>query len=115
MIGESDTRPWGSWTILDEGESFKVKRIDVLPHSRLSYQTHEHRAEHWVVVRGTCTYVLDGLTKSIGPGECVEVAVQQAHRIINETDEPLSIIEIQRGAYCGEDDITRLEDDFGRV
>ena len=49
MIGESDTRPWGSWTILDEGEGFKVKRIDVLPHSRLSYQTHEHRAEHCVV------------------------------------------------------------------
>lgn len=114
MIGESDNRPWGSWHILDEGDGYKVKRIEVLPHSRLSYQTHEHRAEHWVVVSGKATCILDGESSIAGPGDCVEVAVGQAHRICNETDELVVIIEVQRGDYCGEDDIHRLEDDYGR-
>jgi len=114
MTGESDTRPWGSWHVLDEGPGYKVKRIEVLPHSRLSYQTHEHRAEHWVVVAGKATCVLDGESTIAGPGDCVEVAVGQPHRICNDTDEPLVIIEVQRGDYCGEDDIRRLEDDYGR-
>jgi len=114
MIGESDTRPWGSWHILDEGVGFKVKRIEVKPHARLSYQTHDHRAEHWVVVSGICGYVLDGVEGSAKPGECVEVDVRQPHRIVNESDEPLVIIEVQRGDYLGEDDIVRLEDDYGR-
>lgn len=115
MIGESDTRPWGTWTILDEGEGFKVKRLEVLPHSRLSYQTHEHRSEHWVVVTGKTSSIIDGDTVISGPGECVEIGIGVPHRIVNDEDEPLVIIEVQRGAYCGEDDITRLEDDFGRA
>ena len=115
MIGESETRPWGSWHVLDEGEGFKVKRIEVQPHSRLSYQTHAHRSEHWVVVSGTASSVIDGETITTGPGEYVDVAVGVPHRIVNDTDEPLTIIEIQRGAYTGEDDIVRLEDDFGRT
>ena len=115
MVGESDTRPWGSWHILDEGDGFKVKRIEVLPHSRLSYQTHEHRAEHWVIVTGKATCVLDGETVIVGPGECVDVAVGQAHRITNQEDELLVLVEVQLGSYCGEDDIVRLEDDYGRV
>lgn len=115
MIGESDTRPWGSWHILDEGEGFKVKRIEVSPHSRLSYQTHEHRAEHWIITAGTCTAVVDGETVVAGVGECVEIAIGQAHRITNAHDEPLALIEVQTGAYCGEDDITRLQDDYGRA
>jgi len=114
MIGESENRPWGSWHVLDEGPGFKVKRIDVLPHSRLSYQTHEHRAEHWVVVVGKATCILDGEATIAGPGDCVEVAIGQAHRICNDTEEPLVIVEVQRGDYCGEDDICRLEDDYGR-
>ena len=114
-IGESDTRPWGTWTILDEGDGFKVKRIEVLPHSRLSYQTHAHRSEHWVAVSGKASSVIDGETVDFLPGECVEIPVGMPHRIINEQDEPLVIIEVQRGDYCGEDDIVRLEDDFGRV
>jgi mannose-6-phosphate isomerase-like protein (cupin superfamily) len=114
VIGESDTRPWGSWHILDEGEGFKVKRIEVLPQSRLSYQTHAHRSEHWVVVSGTASSVIDGETVVSGPGECVEIPVGTPHRIVNATDEPLIIIEVQRGDYCGEDDIVRLQDDYGR-
>jgi len=114
MIGESDTRPWGSWTIIDEGDGFKVKRIEVKPRSRLSYQTHEHRAEHWVIVVGTASSVIDGRTVVSHVGDTVDIAIGQPHRIANDTDEPMIFIEIQRGSYLGEDDITRLEDDFGR-
>jgi mannose-6-phosphate isomerase len=115
VIGESDNRPWGTWTILDEGEGFKVKRIEVLPHSRLSYQTHEHRAEHWVVAAGRASSVIDGKVVVTEVGECVDIPIGMAHRIVNDEDEPLVIIEIQRGDYLGEDDIVRLEDDFGRA
>lgn len=114
MTGESDTRPWGSWHVLDEGDGFKVKRIVVEPHQRLSYQTHEHRAEHWVIVSGTATCIVDGETIVAGPGASVDIALGQAHRICNQADETLVIIEVQRGDYTGEDDIIRLEDDYGR-
>lgn len=114
MTSTSENRPWGSWHVLDEGDGFKVKRIVVKPHARLSYQTHEHRAEHWVVVSGTATCVVDGETIVAGPGDCVDVGLGQAHRIANQEDETLVIIEVQRGAYTGEDDIIRLEDDYGR-
>lgn len=111
---DSETRPWGAWHVLEEGDGWKVKRIVVDPHSRLSYQYHRHRAEHWVVVAGKATCVVDGETRVAGPGEYVDVAVGQAHRISNQEDETLVIIEIQRGDYTGEDDIVRLEDDYGR-
>ena len=114
MTSTSEDRPWGSWHVLDEGEGFKVKRIVVDPSCRLSYQTHAHRAEHWVVVSGKATCVVDGETIVAGPGDCVDVALGQAHRISNEDDQTLVIIEVQRGSYTGEDDIVRLEDDYGR-
>ena len=115
MTGESDTRPWGAWHVLDEGDGYKVKRIDVHPRSRLSYQTHEHRSEHWVVVAGRATCVVDGEIVVAGPGESVDIAVGQPHRIGNNEDVPLSIIEVQKGDYLGEDDIVRLEDDYHRA
>ena len=115
MVGESEERPWGSWHVLDEGDGFKVKRIVVTPGSRLSYQTHEHRAEHWVVVAGTATCTVDGETVVAGPGEYVDIKLGQPHRIGNQGDETLVIIEVQRGAYTGEDDIKRLEDDYDRA
>ncbi len=114
MTKLSDERPWGSWHILDEGVGFKVKRIVVDPGCRLSYQTHEHRAEHWVVVSGKASCVVDGQDVVAGPGECVDIAIGQPHRIANAEDETLVIIEVQRGSYTGEDDIVRLEDDYGR-
>ncbi len=114
MPGLSEERPWGSWHVLAEGDGYKVKRIEVNPHSRLSYQTHAHRAEHWVIVSGKATCVIDGQTTAAGPGQCVDVAIGQAHRIVNAEDELLVIVEIQRGDYTGEDDICRLEDDYGR-
>src|ERR687883_3456 len=90
-----DQRPWGSFTVLDEGEGYKVKRIEVLPGKRLSYQRHARRAEHWMVVAGTARVTLDG-------GETPGADL-------------LIFIEIQRGDYLGENDIVRLEDDFGRA
>ena len=115
MIGEKDTRPWGAWQVLDEGDGFKVKRITVHPGARLSYQTHEHRAEHWVVAQGRATCVIDGRTVVADVGQCIDVEVGVPHRIGNADNTELVIIEVMRGPYLGEDDIVRLEDDFGRV
>jgi len=113
-VGTSEERPWGSWHVVEVGDGYKVKRIVVNAHSRLSYQTHEHRSEHWVVVRGVATCVIEGETVVVGPGESVDVGVHHAHRISNEHDDELVIIEVQRGPYLGEDDIVRLQDDYGR-
>jgi mannose-6-phosphate isomerase-like protein (cupin superfamily) len=110
-----DRRPWGSFTVLDEGEGFKVKRIEVLPGKRLSYQRHARRAEHWFVVAGEARVTLDGAETLVRPGEAVDIPVGAAHRIENPGADLLVFIEVQRGDYLGEDDIARLEDDFGRA
>lgn len=114
MSLESADRPWGSWHVLHEAEGFKVKRIDVLPGQRLSYQTHAHRSEHWVVVAGTATCVIDGETVVAETEHSIDVPLGAAHRICNEHDELPVIVEVQHGHYLGEDDIVRLEDDYGR-
>jgi mannose-6-phosphate isomerase len=114
MAIESAERPWGSWHVIDDGHGYKVKRIHVHPGSRLSYQTHRHRSEHWVVIFGIATCTVDGDTLVAGPGESVDVACGAAHRISNLHDQELVIVEVQHGAYTGEDDIVRLEDDYGR-
>jgi mannose-6-phosphate isomerase-like protein (cupin superfamily) len=113
-VADYEKRPWGSWQVLDQGDGYKVKRILVDPFHRLSYQTHALRAEHWVVVSGTATCVVDGQTVVAQCGDCVDVPIGAAHRICNEHDQELVIIEVQRGAYTGEDDIVRLDDDYGR-
>lgn len=110
-----DRRPWGSFTVLDQGEDFKVKRIEVLPGKRLSYQQHAKRAEHWFVVQGRAKVTLDGEDLILMPGQAVDIAVGTAHRVENPGELPLVFIEVQRGSYLGEDDIVRLQDDFGRV
>jgi len=109
-----EDRPWGSFTILDEAENYKVKRIEVLPQKRLSYQRHKHRAEHWMVVAGIAKVTLDGSDLTIPTGGVVDVPTGAAHRIENIGSEKLVFIEIQRGTYLGEDDIQRLQDDYGR-
>ncbi len=110
-----DRRPWGTFTVLDEGENFKVKRIEVLPGKRLSYQKHAQRAEHWVVVQGTAKVTLDDRNLIVTTGQAINIAVGSAHRVENPGDELLVFIEVQRGDYLGEDDIVRLQDDFGRA
>ena len=110
-----DRRPWGTFTVLDEGENFKVKKIEVLPGKRLSYQKHSQRAEHWVVVQGTAKVTLDGNEIIVETGQAIDIVIGAAHRVENPGDVPLLFIEVQRGKYLGEDDIVRLQDDFGRA
>ena len=110
-----DRRPWGTFTVLDEGDGFKVKRIEVLPGKRLSYQKHAQRAEHWVVVQGTAKVTLDDEEIKVAAGQAIDIAVGSAHRVENAAAELLVFIEVQRGDYLGEDDIVRLQDDFGRA
>ncbi len=112
---EHDERPWGTYTVLSDEKDHKVKRLVVHPGKRLSYQTHARRAEHWYVVRGTATVTLDGSDMTLEPGGTVDVAPGAAHRVANRTAEDLVFIEVQTGDYFGEDDIVRLEDDFGRT
>ncbi len=110
-----DRRPWGTFTVLDEGENYKVKRIEVLPGKRLSYQKHAQRAEHWMVVEGQARVTLNDQEIILGVGETVDIPIGAAHRVENPLDEALVFIEIQRGSYLGEDDIVRLQDDYNRV
>ncbi len=109
-----DERPWGNFTVLDEGEGFKVKRIEVLAGKRLSYQKHAHRAEHWFVTQGTAKVTLDGAEIIVKKGGAIDIPLGAAHRVENPGEELMIFIEVQQGAYLGEDDIVRLEDDFGR-
>jgi len=101
-----DKRPWGNFTVLDEGANYKVKRIEVLPGKRLSYQRHSRRAEHWFVVSGTAKVTLNGEELVVSAGYAIDIRVQTAHRVENpDTSELLIFIEIQTGDYFGEDDI----------
>jgi len=110
-----DDRPWGNFTVVDEGEGYKVKRIEVLPGKRLSYQKHARRAEHWFIVQGEAKVTLDDREIRLNAGEYVDIPVGAAHRIENPGEMKVIFIEVQRGDYLGEDDIVRLQDDFGRV
>ena len=111
---EFDRRPWGTYTVLEEDRGFKVKRIEVLPGKRLSYQKHAQRAEHWFVVEGTAKVTLDDEEITVRAGESIDIPIGAAHRVENASEENLVFIEVQRGSYLGEDDIVRLQDDFGR-
>ncbi len=110
-----DERPWGNFTVLDEGEGYKVKRIEVLPGKRLSYQKHAQRAEHWFIVQGEAKVTLDGKEIILSAGESIDIPTGAAHRIENPGEIKVIFIETQRGDYLGEDDIVRLQDDFGRI
>jgi mannose-6-phosphate isomerase len=109
-----DRRPWGTFTVLDEGANYKVKRIEVLPGKRLSYQKHAKRSEHWMAVAGRARVTLDGKEVILSEGETADIPAGVAHRIENIGESTLIFVEIQRGSYFGEDDIVRLQDDFGR-
>jgi mannose-1-phosphate guanylyltransferase len=107
-------RPWGSFDSVDEGEGYKVKRISVKPGARLSKQMHHHRAEHWVVVRGTARVFRDDEIFDLHENESVFIPLGTTHYLENPGEEPLDIIEVQSGSYLGEDDIVRFEDLYGR-
>ncbi len=114
---EHDERPWGSYTVLEdaEPEGFKVKRITVQPGQRLSYQRHARRAEHWFIVAGTATVTLDDVVTTVPTGAAIDIGLGAAHRIENRGDVPMTFVEVQQGSYLGEDDIERLQDDYGRA
>ncbi len=107
-------RPWGTYTILDENNGYKIKRIEVKPGKRLSLQKHYHRNEHWVVLSGSATVTVGEKTFAVNPNESTYIKAGEIHRLENRGKLPLVIIEVQVGEYTGEDDIVRLEDDYKR-
>jgi mannose-6-phosphate isomerase-like protein (cupin superfamily) len=112
---ETVQRPWGTYTVLDDAPTHKVKRIEVFPGKRLSYQKHFRRSEHWMAVAGNAKVTLNDSEIRLNPGDTVDIPVGAWHRIENpEVSDVLVFIEIQRGDYFGEDDIVRSQDDYGR-
>lgn len=108
-------RPWGGYSSILEGDRFQVKRLFVKPGKRLSLQKHHHRAEHWVVVRGTAEVTRDGEVIMLGENESIYLPLGCTHRLANPGKIMLELIEVQTGSYLGEDDIIRIEDEFGRT
>ena len=107
-------RPWGTYTVLEDTPSYKIKRIVVKPGKRLSLQKHFHRNEHWIVVSGTATVTVGSETRLVRPNESTYIKMGEVHRLENEGKIPVILIEAQVGEYTGEDDIVRIEDDFKR-
>jgi len=112
---EQTARPWGSYAVLAEGEGFKVKVLDVNPHQKLSLQMHHQRDEHWVVVLGQAVLTCENQVRNCGPNEHFYIPKGSRHRIENQSDSPVRIVEVQHGAYLGEDDIVRFQDAYGRA
>ena len=108
-------RPWGAYTVLQEGPGFKIKRIEVKPGAALSLQLHRHRSEHWVVVAGEASVTNGEREYVLGQNESTFIPPETRHRLANAGSEPLLLIEVQCGSYVGEDDIVRFDDRYGRV
>jgi mannose-6-phosphate isomerase len=111
---EKSERPWGRYEVLQEADAHKVKCIWVSPGKRLSYQRHRKRAEHWFIVQGTALVTIDGVDKTCEAGTTIDFAIGVLHRIANIGENEVIFVEVQTGTYFGEDDIERVEDDFGR-
>jgi mannose-1-phosphate guanylyltransferase/mannose-6-phosphate isomerase len=114
-IHQTVYRPWGSYTVLEVGANFKIKRIVVNPGAKLSMQMHKHRSEHWVVVSGIATISNNDMEFTLQENQSTYISKTHRHRLANEGVEPLAIIEVQCGDYVGEDDIVRFEDTYGRL
>jgi mannose-6-phosphate isomerase len=113
-IAATELRPWGAFTILEEGKGYKIKRIDVKPGHRLSLQMHHHRSEHWIVVAGTAKVECNGEEIILSSNQSTYVPQCTSHRLENPGVIPLVLIEVQNGEYLGEDDIVRFQDDYAR-
>lgn len=114
MYLEADNRPWGRWEEYLNEPGYRVKRIFLHPGERLSLQKHEHRKEHWVIVRGRGLLTLNDEERLVEEGDTCVIGFEDVHRLKNTGDEPLVFIETQMGR-CIEDDIIRFEDDYGRI
>ena len=113
-IHQTAHRPWGTYTVLEEGENFKIKRIVVNPGAKLSMQMHKHRSEHWVVVSGVATITNNEIEFTLNENQSTYISKTHRHRLENKGTQPLAIIEVQCGEYVGEDDIVRFDDSYGR-
>ncbi|MGH2415889.1 MAG: phosphomannose isomerase type II C-terminal cupin domain [Microcystaceae cyanobacterium] len=113
-VAATEIRPWGSFTTLEEGLGYKIKRIEVNPGHRLSLQMHHHRSEHWIVVSGTAKIVCGEKEEILATNQSTYVPQCTAHRLENPGVIKLVIIEVQNGEYLGEDDIIRFQDDYSR-
>lgn len=114
-IAATELRPWGSFTILEEGRGYKIKRIEVKPGHRLSLQMHHHRSEHWIVVSGTAKVTCGEQETLLTSNQSTYVPPCTSHRLENSGVIPLILIEVQNGEYLGEDDIVRFQDDYARA
>ncbi|KKC33946.1 mannose-1-phosphate guanylyltransferase/mannose-6-phosphate isomerase [Devosia psychrophila] len=114
-IHKTAFRPWGGYSSILNGERFQVKRLFVKPGKKLSLQKHHHRAEHWIVVRGTADVTIDGAVTTLAENQSIYLPLGCVHRLSNPGKIELELIEVQTGSYLGEDDIIRIEDEFGRV
>jgi mannose-6-phosphate isomerase len=113
-LAATELRPWGSFTILEEGKGYKIKRIEVKPNHRLSLQMHHHRSEHWIVIAGIAKVQRGEEELMLSANESTYVPRFTSHRLENPGMVPLVLIEVQNGEYLGEDDIVRFEDDYAR-
>ncbi len=111
----SETRPWGSFHVLDEQPGFKVKRIAVTQGGRLSLQSHKHRSEHWTIVNGTATVTVGDAVVAMTRGQSIDIPLGAKHRLENLHEGLVEIIEVQFGDYLGEDDIIRYDDAYARA
>ncbi len=115
MIHKTVFRPWGFYTCIEGGEGYLIKKIQVNPKQKLSIQMHNHRSEHWVVISGRAKVILENEEYMLEAGQSIDIPLQAKHSLQNPYQEPLSIIEVQKGDYISEDDIIRFEDMYGRV
>jgi mannose-6-phosphate isomerase-like protein (cupin superfamily) len=115
MDTQGEHRPWGHYEVLSDEPDHKVKRMTVHPGQRLSLQRHRYRAEHWFIVKGQAVVTLNGTNLSLESGGAVDISTGSIHRVMNAGAENLVFVEVQTGEYFGEDDIERLEDDYGRL
>ncbi|WP_448562448.1 phosphomannose isomerase type II C-terminal cupin domain [Trichothermofontia sp.] len=113
-VAATELRPWGSFTVLEEGRGYKIKRIEVKPGHRLSLQMHHHRSEHWIVVSGTARVICGDREVLLSSNQSTYVPPCTLHRLENPGVIPLILIEVQNGEYLGEDDIVRFDDDYAR-
>ena len=113
--GETTFRPWGSYRVIEATALTKIKEIRVAPGQKLSFQYHNHRSEHWIVLSGKGAAQIEDELIQLEAGSHVFIPLKARHRLINESDETLVLIEIQAGSYFGEDDIVRLDDIYGRA
>ncbi len=112
--GTTYQRPWGTYTTLKMADNHQVKSITVMPGGKLSLQSHQHRAEHWVIVQGIATVTLNEDARDYGVNQAIYIAIGDKHRLENRTETPITLIEVQIGDHLGEDDITRYADIYQR-